>query len=355
MAGLTHPRTGIKGSWSDRKVCSLLNDRVNHATEFLHVKPGKGSAFVRSKIKSYLTGNTVDKTFRAGEPVSQLDLVCPCLQSLSPIWQRAGGCGSRSLASSSWSPKRLPASMADLTACTPCAAGDGHRREEGVPIHLFRRSPGQMRCTVAFCLLVPCRDCKICSSHLFDTPAWQCCTAALVSSMEATQCPDRLMTCCLHHPFPPVCVHGYGELRGVPLGRGPLPHPETPLFCFALSCLDRGRSRLTSALHPIGPSVDQVPQGRYNSKHGGVGGEDYQCGPTQHHGPGGGRLRSWREGQHPEWCGPCGPPCIVEPVLSTASAVSLACCQAPREPAHERLRPTAPPCCACRWKQARNP
>ena len=37
--------------------------------EFLHVKPGKGAAFVRSKLKNYLTGNTVDKTFRAGESV----------------------------------------------------------------------------------------------------------------------------------------------------------------------------------------------------------------------------------------------------------------------------------------------
>jgi len=37
--------------------------------EFLHVKPGKGAAFVRSKIKSYLTGNTVERTFRAGETI----------------------------------------------------------------------------------------------------------------------------------------------------------------------------------------------------------------------------------------------------------------------------------------------
>ena len=37
--------------------------------EFLHVKPGKGAAFVRSKLKNYLTGNTVEKTFRAGESV----------------------------------------------------------------------------------------------------------------------------------------------------------------------------------------------------------------------------------------------------------------------------------------------
>ncbi|XP_022733821.1 uncharacterized protein LOC111287488 isoform X3 [Durio zibethinus] len=34
--------------------------------EFLHVKPGKGAAFVRTKMRNYITGNTVEKTFRAG-------------------------------------------------------------------------------------------------------------------------------------------------------------------------------------------------------------------------------------------------------------------------------------------------
>lgn len=38
-------------------------------TEFLHVKPGKGAAFVRSKLKNLKNGNTVEKTFRAGEPL----------------------------------------------------------------------------------------------------------------------------------------------------------------------------------------------------------------------------------------------------------------------------------------------
>ncbi len=37
--------------------------------EFLHVKPGKGPAFVRSKLKNVLTGKTVDKTFNAGVKV----------------------------------------------------------------------------------------------------------------------------------------------------------------------------------------------------------------------------------------------------------------------------------------------
>uniref|UniRef100_A0A453HNU9 Translation elongation factor KOW-like domain-containing protein n=1 Tax=Aegilops tauschii subsp. strangulata TaxID=200361 RepID=A0A453HNU9_AEGTS len=38
--------------------------------EFLHVKPGKGAAFVRTKMRNYITGNTVEKTFRAGNPGS---------------------------------------------------------------------------------------------------------------------------------------------------------------------------------------------------------------------------------------------------------------------------------------------
>ena len=37
--------------------------------EFLHVKPGKGAAFVRAKLKNVITGNTLEKTFRAGEKV----------------------------------------------------------------------------------------------------------------------------------------------------------------------------------------------------------------------------------------------------------------------------------------------
>ncbi len=37
--------------------------------DFQHVKPGKGAAFVRSKLKNLRNGNTVEKTFRAGESV----------------------------------------------------------------------------------------------------------------------------------------------------------------------------------------------------------------------------------------------------------------------------------------------
>ncbi|WP_426453376.1 elongation factor P [Paenibacillus sp. S-38] len=39
--------------------------------DFQHVKPGKGAAFVRSKLKNLRNGNTVERTFRAGENVAR--------------------------------------------------------------------------------------------------------------------------------------------------------------------------------------------------------------------------------------------------------------------------------------------
>ena len=48
-----------------------LDGSVWRVVEFLHVKPGKGSAFVRTKLKNVQSGNTVERTFRAGEMVPQ--------------------------------------------------------------------------------------------------------------------------------------------------------------------------------------------------------------------------------------------------------------------------------------------
>jgi translation elongation factor P len=39
--------------------------------EFQHVKPGKGAAFVRSKLKNLRNGNIVERTFRAGETIGR--------------------------------------------------------------------------------------------------------------------------------------------------------------------------------------------------------------------------------------------------------------------------------------------
>jgi len=44
-----------------------LDNGIWSIVEFLHVKPGKGSAFVRTKLKNVESGNVMEKTFRAGE------------------------------------------------------------------------------------------------------------------------------------------------------------------------------------------------------------------------------------------------------------------------------------------------
>lgn len=43
-------------------------------TYFQHVKPGKGGAFVRTKVKNILTGRTVERTFRSGEKFQPADV-----------------------------------------------------------------------------------------------------------------------------------------------------------------------------------------------------------------------------------------------------------------------------------------
>ena len=51
-----------------------LDNGLWSVVEFLHVKPGKGAAFVRSKLKNVETGQVVEKTFRAGEKVAKATL-----------------------------------------------------------------------------------------------------------------------------------------------------------------------------------------------------------------------------------------------------------------------------------------
>ena len=49
-----------------------LDGGVWRIVEFQHVKPGKGGAFVRTKLKAMESGAVVDKTFRAGEKFSRV-------------------------------------------------------------------------------------------------------------------------------------------------------------------------------------------------------------------------------------------------------------------------------------------
>ncbi|HHT47590.1 MAG TPA: elongation factor P [Firmicutes bacterium] len=48
-----------------------MDGEVYTVVEFQHVKPGKGAAFVRSRLKNVRTGAITEKTFRAGEKVSR--------------------------------------------------------------------------------------------------------------------------------------------------------------------------------------------------------------------------------------------------------------------------------------------
>ena len=51
-----------------------LDGGVWRVIEFLHVKPGKGAAFVRTKLKNAQTGSVVERTFRAAETVPSATL-----------------------------------------------------------------------------------------------------------------------------------------------------------------------------------------------------------------------------------------------------------------------------------------
>jgi elongation factor P len=52
-------------------VTIVIEGQLWTVIEFLHVKPGKGSAFVRTRLKNVKTGATVERTFRAGEKLER--------------------------------------------------------------------------------------------------------------------------------------------------------------------------------------------------------------------------------------------------------------------------------------------
>ena len=54
-----------------------IEGNVYQIVEFQHVKPGKGAAFVRTKIKNVMTGSVVERTFRPTEkfPSARIDRV----------------------------------------------------------------------------------------------------------------------------------------------------------------------------------------------------------------------------------------------------------------------------------------
>jgi elongation factor P len=50
-------------------LCINLNDDIFYVVKFQHVKPGKGNAFVRTKLKSMTNGKVIDFTFQAGHKI----------------------------------------------------------------------------------------------------------------------------------------------------------------------------------------------------------------------------------------------------------------------------------------------
>ena len=55
-------------------LCIHYNNDIYKVIEFLHVKPGKGPAFVRTKLKSVTSGKVIDNTFSAGHKIEDVRL-----------------------------------------------------------------------------------------------------------------------------------------------------------------------------------------------------------------------------------------------------------------------------------------
>jgi len=52
-----------------------FNGNLWKVVEFLHVKPGKGNAFVRTKLKKIPGGQVIEQTFRSGEKIDDVKLL----------------------------------------------------------------------------------------------------------------------------------------------------------------------------------------------------------------------------------------------------------------------------------------
>ena len=65
-------------------LCIRYNNDIYKITEFLHVKPGKGPAFVRTKLKSVTSGKVIDTTFSAGHKIEDVRVETRSYQFLYP-------------------------------------------------------------------------------------------------------------------------------------------------------------------------------------------------------------------------------------------------------------------------------
>ena len=63
MAGITDVRNGL---------CMHYNHDIYQVIDFLHVKPGKGGAFVRTKLKSLTSGKVLEQTFQGNAKIDEV-------------------------------------------------------------------------------------------------------------------------------------------------------------------------------------------------------------------------------------------------------------------------------------------
>ena len=59
-----------------------MDSQVYRVVEFQHVKPGKGAAFVRTKLKNVIAGTTMEKTFNPSEKVEEVSITTSEMQYL---------------------------------------------------------------------------------------------------------------------------------------------------------------------------------------------------------------------------------------------------------------------------------
>ena len=93
-----------------------VDGTVYRIVEFQHVKPGKGGAFVRTKLKAMESGGVVDKTFRAGEKMPRIHTEVVNVSYLYNDGTRRAPDGLRDVR-----PDRAPGRHRCATSCSTCA------------------------------------------------------------------------------------------------------------------------------------------------------------------------------------------------------------------------------------------
>lgn len=83
---ITNNENKIMASTSDirKGLCIRYNNDIYKIIEFLHVKPGKGPAFVRTKLRSVTNGKVLDNTFSAGHKIEDVRVETRSYQYLYP-------------------------------------------------------------------------------------------------------------------------------------------------------------------------------------------------------------------------------------------------------------------------------